>query len=508
VRRSGRLLAGLVLLGVVSALAPVSPAAADGPTITGGGSSFAALEIDQWRADVARSPFNLKINYQSLGSTFGRTQYLAGTLDFGASDIPFQPTDAVQGPRAQFAYVPVSAGGIGFMYNLEDGSGRKVTDLKLSRRAACRIFTEAGMKWNDPEIVSQNPRLAGVNRDIRPVVRQDGSGTSYVFSQFCIGVAKGVWDEFRRTQGLTNPGLSPQFKNGEPVSNWPTGWGRVTAGLAADGVANAVADPVNGKDAITYNEAGFAKERDLPNATVQNANGRFTAPDEEAVTVALGYASPNTPGGVEDGTFSLNYSGSDARAYFPSTYSYVIAQTGGFPADKGQVLARFLCYAVTKGQEIAPRLQYARLSSVLVDLALRQAAKIPGFPGLDKCAVAGAAPPPPPPTLTDGGPGGGDQAAADAAAAAATAGGGGGGGGQQAAGPGADQNGGSSSDLALDGTAANAKNGSADGKTDLETAAATARASALSGRETLWLFLQGGLLCALMLWVAGAAKKS
>ncbi|MBA3267307.1 MAG: substrate-binding domain-containing protein, partial [Acidimicrobiia bacterium] len=399
-----RCLVGLVLTGVVSAVTPVSPAVAEGPTITGGGSSFAALEIDQWRADVARRPFNLKINYQSLGSTFGRTQYLAGTLDFGASDIPFQRSDVVQGPRANFAYVPVSAGGIGFMYNLQDSSGRKVTDLKLTRRAVCRMFTEDVMKWNDPDIVAHNPRLAGVNRDIKPIVRQDGSGTSYVFSQYCIGVAKGVWDAFVRAQTLTNPGLPPEFKNGEPTSLWPGG-GRRSAGLAADGVANAVADPVNGKDAITYNEAGFAKERGFPNASVQNASGRFTAPEEEAVTVALGYASPNRVGGNEDGTFALNYSGPDPRAYFPSTYSYVIAQTAGFPADKGQVLARFLCYAVTKGQEIAPRLEYARLSSVLVELALRQIAKIPGFPGEQNCAVAGAAPPPPPPELTDGGGG-------------------------------------------------------------------------------------------------------
>jgi len=266
---------------------------------------------------------------------------------------------------------------------------------------------------------------------------------------------------------------------------------------------------VNGKDAITYNEAGFAKERGLPNATVQNASGRFTAPEEEAVTVALGYASPNKPGGVEDGTFSLNYTGADPRAYFPSTYSYVIAQTAGFPADKGAVLARFLCYAVTKGQEIAPRLQYARLSSVLVELALRQAAKIPGFPGLDQCAVAGAAAPPPPPELNGGADGGvADQPAADAAAAAAAAAAAGKGGGG-AAGTGAGQDGASGSELALDGTAASGKAGSADDETNLETASAAARARALSGRETLWLFLQGALLCALILWVATlTARKS
>ncbi len=541
---SRRVLLGLVLAGLVGAVAPAVPASAAGPTITGGGSSFAALEIDQWRADVARNPYNLSINYQSLGSTFGRLQYVAGTLNFGASDIPFQPGE-LSGPRTNFAYVPVSAGGIGFMYNLQDSSGRKVTDLKLTRRAACRIFSEPGIKWNDPEIVAQNPRLAGVNREIRPIVRQDGSGTSYVTSQFCIAVAKDVWNAFIDRLQKTNPGgLSPLFTGGKPVSNWPTGFGRVSSALAADGVANAVADPVNGKDAITYNEAGFAKERGLPNASVQNASGRFTAPDEEAVTVALGYASPNMGAGGEDGTFSLNYTGSDPRSYFPSTYSYVIAQTGGFPADKGLVLSRFLCYAVTKGQEIAVPLQYARLSSVLVDLSLRQIAKIPGFPGLENCAVAGAAAPPPPPEL-NGGPGGGDAGAGGTGGPDATGGAAGGGtgtgtgAGDQAGGAGAGADSAACSTAttvapttppsspttssirpststttsagspAVDAcaTATDAQGGPQGGDAALNGATAAARLSALTGRETLWLFLQGALLCALMLWVASLTAK-
>jgi len=528
----------LALMGTAGAVAPASPAAAEGPTINGGGSSFAALEIDQWRADVARRPFNLKINYQSLGSTFGRVQYLEGTLDFGASDIPFQPGE-LRGSRTNFAYVPVSAGGIGFMYNLQDSSGRRVTDLKLTRRAACRIFTEPNMKWNDPEIVAQNPRLSGVNRGIRPVVRQDGSGTSYVTSQFCISVVPDIWSAFVNRMRQTNEGaLSPLFKAGKAVSNWPTGWGAVSSGLAADGVANAVADPVNGKDAITYNEAGFAKERGLPNASVQNASGRFTAPEEEAVTVALGYASPNSP---EDGTFSLNYTGADPRAYFPSTYSYVIAQTAGFSPDKGQVLSRFLCYAVTKGQEVAVSLQYARLSSVLVDLALRQISKIPGFPGLDQCAVAGSAAPPPPPELNGGGGGEGAGGAGGTGAGAGSGAGDAGGVTDPAAGAGVGPDGAPcptttvppttsttttvapptstvttapfppsapEPDTCAADAAAGAGPGSDEAALDAATAAA-ARSNVLSGRETLWLFLQGALLCALITWAAGlAARKS
>ena len=361
---------------------------AAGPTVNGGGSSFAGLEISQWKADVAKKPYELKINYQAQGSSFGRQQYIAGNLDFGASDIEFQPEEldalAASG-RNEFVYVPISAGGLGFMYNLTDSSGNRVEDLQLTRHAVCRIFTEPGMQWNDAELVAVNPRLADIARPIIPIVRQDGSGTSFVMSEFCINVAPDVWGAFvaeRTSKDSAN--LPPAFLAGQPVSNWPTGWGSVTSALYADGVADGV---LGQADAITYNEAGFAKARRFPNASVQNAANLFVQPVEEAVTLALGYAD-----GRPNGTFKLDYSGADPRAYFPSTYSYVIAQTTGFDPGKGEVLARFLCYAVTKGQEKAAANEYARLSNVLVDLALRSIVQIPGAPAQADCVEFDAAP--------------------------------------------------------------------------------------------------------------------
>ena len=214
----------LVVALVVLTATVIVPAGAAGAAsaITGGGSSFAALEIDQWRADTARNPYSLQVNYVSQGSTFGRTGFIDGQLDYGASDITFQPAELPQlqsrrcggrptGPGC-FVYVPVSAGGLAFMYNLTDNSGRRVTDLKLNRRAACKVFTGAIKKWNDPEIVATNPQLAGFARDIVPVIRADGAGESFVFSQFCIAVAKDVWDAFRTQQIRDDPGSTPVIR--------------------------------------------------------------------------------------------------------------------------------------------------------------------------------------------------------------------------------------------------------------------------------------------------------
>lgn len=394
--------------------------------ITGGGSSFAALEIDQWRADTARKPFSLQVNYVSQGSTFGRQEFIGGNLDYGASDITFQPGEIppLQSRRCGgrpadvgcFVYVPVSAGGLSFMYNLIDGSGNRVNDLKLTRRTSCKIFTGAIKKWNDPELVQDNPQLAGFNRDIVPVIRADGAGESFVFSQFCIAVAHDVWAAFVAERIQNDPqNVASDFRAGSPVSNWPQNWGRSSPALYADGTANVVSDAVAGRDTITYVAAGYAKVRSFPVASLQNAAGVFTQPDEDNVTVALGYAT-----GRGDGTFNLNFTGPDSRAYFPSTYSYVIAQTTGFDRSKGEALGTFLCYAVSIGQKIAPQLRYARLSAPLVQIAINAISHIPGAPPPGACFLAGADAPPPLPNVA-GGPGSGTTAATNPAAAAAAA---------------------------------------------------------------------------------------
>src|SRR5262249_55516219 len=135
-------------------------------------------------------------------------------------------------------------------------------------------------------------------------------------------------------------------------------------------------------NSITYVAAGYAKVRGFPVASVQNAAGVFTQPDENNVTIALSYATP-----LGNGTFKLAFNGADPAAYFPSTYSYVLGQTAGFDPGKGPTLTRFLCYAVTKGQEIAPSLRYARLSIELVNIAINAIVQIPGAPSKADCPV-------------------------------------------------------------------------------------------------------------------------
>ena len=403
---------GLTVVAAV-VLSFVAPASAAGPKLNGAGSSFMKLELDQWRAEVARSPYDLSINYAAQGSTTGRSFFRDGKVDFAGSDIPFTQSElnspwSASDRKGNFVYVPVSAGGLGFMYNLVDQTGQQVTNLNLTRRAVCRIFTgggdanESGMLWNAPEIQNANPTVNLPAEPIVPVVRADGSGTSYVFAEFCISVAPDIWATFVQVAPTKNGDVQfdTEFTAGRPTSSWPV-FGNMRAGQSADGVAAIVAEPSTGAFSITYNEAGFAKVRGFPNASVEDGvPNNFVQPEEANVNRALAYAT-----GQPDGTFKLAYSANDNTAYFPSTYSYIIAQTTGFPADKGEVLARFLCYAVTKGQrgDLVIPLEYARLSSQLVDIARGAIAQIPGAPPWDQCRITDAPPPPPPVTTAPGG---------------------------------------------------------------------------------------------------------
>ncbi len=509
----------LAAVGVLAAVTVVRPpeAAAQGPIVTGGGSSFVSLLVSQWRADVAKPPYNLKINYTSAGSGFGRDKFISGALDFGQSDIQFLPeeVDRLNGTaRKGFVYVPVAAGAVAFMFNVNGTNGKRITDLKLTPDAACKIFTVPNIKWNDPAIAATNPGVGLPDRKIRPVVRSDRSGTSYVLSEFCIERAPAVWNAFRSFIGSGNFGQDQYLGAGQPISQWPNNYGSVSQAFASDGIANVVGNASTGADTITYIETGYTKVKGLPAASVQNAAGVFTPPLPANSTIALGFAQPRP-----NGTFELAYDGRDPRAYFPSTYSYAIAQTAGFDPAKGRTLAEYLYYAVCQGQERAEPLLYSRLSSVLVDLALNAASQIPGAPPRPGSCAA-----PPPPKLEIAAPGAGAAGGGAGGGGAGAAGGGAGAAGGAATGPAAEVAG--ETAVAADAAAAT---GAAEGAASAEEAAlaeelavGAGAASGSSGStaigasgsagpensDVLFTFLMGAALVAVGLFAAKGGRAA
>lgn len=400
--------AAVTLALVVGAAPPLRPAAA-APAITGAGSTFAQIAIEQWRRDVARSQ-GLTVNYSGQGSSQGRRQFIAGTVDWASSDISFEPGEMPTPPTREYRYLPLVAGGTALMYNLNDTAGRRITNLQLSGPTIAAIFSGQVRRWDDAKIAGDNPGLAGrlPAEDIKAVVRQGGSGTSAVFTGYMAAVAPDVWATFAGTYGIP----------GGFTSTFPDVPGFIKQS-GSDGIASFVSNPNAGRGSIGYAEAGYALQAGLPVAYVRNAAGSWTQPTARAVAVALLDARQNA-----DGTQNLDgvYFNGRPEAYPISSYNYAVVPADekfGFSKEKGDVLRAFVIYSVTEGQSKAAPLGYSPLPPNLVDFALQGAGAIPGtgavsIPPLgnwgqyyQQLAVDQVKPQEPPPQGGGGGGGGG-----------------------------------------------------------------------------------------------------
>ena len=377
--RRGRvaLVAACAVFAVFGLTAPAG--ANDGyRAVTGSGSTWSANMVEQWTADVKQ--FGISANFSATGSSTGRREFSAGTVDFAVSEIPYGLTDAQGGydrpPERGFAYLPIVAGGTSFMYNLKV-AGQRVTNLRLSGVNTARIFTGALKMWNDPAIAADNPGISLPARRIIPVVRSDGSGTTAQFTAWMAKEHPQVWGEFCQREGIrSNGGCS--F-----TSNYPSVEGFVSQSGSL-GVAGYVSSNT-AEGAITYVEYSYALRAQFPVAKVLNSAGYHVEPTDQAVAVGLLAARINNDRADKDAYLTQDLSGvyrnADPRSYPLSSYSYMIiptAEGGTFKADKGHALSDFLYYAVCEGQQAAGVLGYSPLPQNLVQAGLEQIKLIPG----------------------------------------------------------------------------------------------------------------------------------
>ena len=343
-------------------------ALAAGPTVTGAGSTWSQVALDQWRSDVALQ--GLSINYSGVGSTAGRAFFIAGNVDFAVSEIPFLPDEAstLRNQHVDYAYLPIVAGGTSMMYNLRGPQGQ-IRNLQLSARTAAEIFTGQITTWDDAAIKKDNPGVALPNLPIVPVTRSDGSGTSAQFSAYFLSQVPDVWRKFCNT---AVPPITPCGS----TSFWPQ-FGISVQQRGSDGIANYVANPSLGNGSIGYAETAYAKSRNLPVVSVLNRAGNYTQPTAANVAIALTHATLNA-----DRTQNLGqvYVAPEAAAYPISSYSYMIVHTRGFDPAKGEVLGRFIEYFACAGQQSAETLGYSPMPKNLVAAAFDAVKEIPGAP--------------------------------------------------------------------------------------------------------------------------------
>ena len=302
--------------------------------LNGAGSSFAAPAIEAFTTAVKQAPYSLSVNYTSTSSGDGRYEFANNTTNFAVSDIAYGlgSTDTSP-PSSPFIYVPITAGGIAFMYNIPGLS----KTLQLSSYTACALLTGGITNWNDPKLAADNPGVALPNLTVRPVTESDSAGTNFVLEEWCISQQPALWAAFANQQNHQSggPGDGVVISATQPESNWPglpggldsrarAGWPGASPPTPAPSVPSRSSTPPTSGFGPTTPPKGVA--------SVKNASGGYTQPTPVDVASALAYATQQA-----NGTHQLNFGGVGPNVYNPSTYSYLLARTTG--SDPG--LGRF-----------------------------------------------------------------------------------------------------------------------------------------------------------------------
>ena len=314
------------------AVAVTTPALA--VDITGAGATFPYPIYAKW-ADAYKKATGVGLNYQSIGSGGGIKQITAKTVDFGASDAPMKAEDLEKNGLVQF---PAIMGGVVPVYNLK---GVKAGELKLTGALIADIYLGKVKMWNDPALAKLNPGVKLPNQAISAVNRSDGSGTTFLFTNY---LSK----------------MSPDWKSaiGEGTAvKWPTGVG----GKGNEGVANYVAR-IDG--AIGYVEYAYAKQNKLSYAQMLNREGQVVAPSDDSFKAAAAGANWNSVPGM--GVVLTDQPG---KASWPMTSAsfILIHKTQEKPESAKEVL-KFFDWAFKNGAKMADDLDYVPMPDPVVKL--------------------------------------------------------------------------------------------------------------------------------------------
>jgi phosphate transport system substrate-binding protein len=325
-----RLVARLVgLLAVPAALA------AQTVDLTGAGATFPYPIYSKWFATYAAKT-GVRINYQPIGSGGGIRQLSESTVDFGATDGPMTDNELAKAKDGRVLHFPTVIGAVAVIYNLPGVTQQ----LRLDGGTLSDIYLGKVRKWNDGKIAKLNPGVALPNKDVLVVHRTDGSGTTYIFSDYLATVSK---------EWMAGPGRGKELA-------WPIGLG----GKGNDGVAGQVRQLPG---AIGYVELAYATQNKLPFATMKNAAGNFVAPSVEAATAAAeGVAAKLSP--KSDYRISI-VNAQGAQAYPISSFTWIILYQEQTDPTKGKKLVEFLRWALTEGQSAAPALDYSPLPAAM-----------------------------------------------------------------------------------------------------------------------------------------------
>ncbi|HVN85288.1 MAG TPA: phosphate ABC transporter substrate-binding protein PstS [Candidatus Binatia bacterium] len=324
--------AGLALLAA-ACLVSAAPASAQ-LQINGAGATFPYPIYSKWFDAYVKVDPSVRFNYQSIGSGGGIKQITEQTVDFGASDGPLSD-DQLKAAPGHLLHFPTVMGAVVLTYNVAGVSGA----LKFTPEAIAGIYLGTITKWNDPALTGPNPGAALPNQDIIVIHRSDGSGTTYIFSDY-----------------LSKVSLDWQRKVGKGTSvNWPVGLG----GKGNEGVTGLVKQSPN---SIGYVELIYAISNKLPFAHIKNRAGTFVTPSLESVTAAAAGYAAQMPA-----DFRIVITDAPGAAAYPiSGMTWLLVYEQQHDAAKGQKLVQFLDWMMHDGQQYVSQLDYAPLPPELV----------------------------------------------------------------------------------------------------------------------------------------------
>lgn len=313
-------------------------ATSSGADLTGAGATFPYPIYQRWFYDYAQKT-GTKINYQSIGSGGGIRQLSEGTVDFGASDGPMSDQELAAAKGGPVLHLPTVIGAVAVTYNVPGAP----EGLKLSGDLLANILLGKVTKWNDPAIAALNPGVKLPTQDILVVHRSDGSGTTYIFTDY-LSAASPAWK--------SAPGKGKEVQ-------WPVGLG----GKGNDGVAGQIKQTPG---SIGYVELAYAKQNKLPVAAIRNAAGQFVLPSLEGATAAAAGFAKNLPANTDFRVSIVNAPG--ATAYPISSFTWLLVYQNQKDAAKGRKLLDFVNWALTDGQKEVQALDYAPLPPNIVQL--------------------------------------------------------------------------------------------------------------------------------------------
>jgi phosphate transport system substrate-binding protein len=329
----------LVLSLCVGCSKKSSESAAAKTELTGAGSTFIYPMMSKWASEYQKVHPDFSVNYQSIGSGGGIRQISEGTVDFGATDGPMSDELLAASKNGKLLHIPVAMGADVPAYNIPGVSA----ELKFTPTVLVGIFLGKIVKWSDPQIANANPGVRLPDTSIVVVHRADGSGTTYIWTDYLSKV-------------------SPEWKT-KVGTNTSVGW---PVGLGAKGNEGVSGMVRQTSGAIGYVELLYAEQNHIPFGSVQNAAGTFVKASTDSVSAAA--ASAEIP---EDFRYSItNAPGKDA--YPVSGTTWMLIPLRSRDASRGKVVVSFANWILGDGQELAPTLQYAKIPANIATRA-RQA---------------------------------------------------------------------------------------------------------------------------------------